>query len=84
MGHFSDVWVAAIACLVDFVKVEKSNALQDLERLLRIAATDPESLIRYKVIRLLTKNPPFRKAYVKIRDEKFYWDKCDYFQGLEF
>lgn len=62
VGHFSDVRVAAIVSLVDFVKIEKSNGLQDFERLLKMASTDPESIIRYKTLRVLTKNPPFRKT----------------------
>ena len=61
-GHFSDVRIAAISCLADFVKVEKSTALTDFERLLRIAARDPESLIRYKTLRIMIKNQPFRKT----------------------
>jgi transcription initiation factor TFIID subunit 2 len=62
VGHFSDVRIAAINSLVDYVKSEKGNGFQNFERLLKIAASDPESLIRYKTLRLLTKNPPFRKT----------------------
>jgi transcription initiation factor TFIID subunit 2 len=60
-GNFSDVRIAAIQCLIDFIKIEKSNGIREFEYLLKIVKNDNESLIRYKTLRLLAKNPPFKK-----------------------
>lgn len=61
-GQYSCVRVAAITCLVDFIKTEKSGGLEDLKRLFKIASVDPEAKIRYKTIRLLMKTPPFKRG----------------------
>ena len=53
--------IAAIQCLIDFIKIEKSNGIREFEYLLKIVKNDNESLIRYKTLRLLAKNPPFKK-----------------------
>lgn len=47
---------------MDYIRSEKSNALDDLQRLLSFASSDPEARIRYKVVRLLTKTPPFKRG----------------------
>ena len=63
IGSFSNFLrrIAAIQCLIDFIKIEKSNGIREFEYLLKIVKNDNESLIRYKTLRLLAKNPPFKK-----------------------
>merc|ERR1711990_1104436 len=60
-GNFSDVRIAAIQLLIDFIKHEKSAGMKELEYLINIVKNDNESIIRYKTLRLLCKNPPFKK-----------------------
>ena len=60
-GNYSLVRIAAIQCLIDFVKVEKGAAVAEFEWLLEVVRSDNESLIRYKTLRLLAKNQPFKK-----------------------
>ena len=63
LGDFFELFtrIAAIQCLIDFIKIEKSNGIREFEYLLKIVKNDNESLIRYKTLRLLAKNPPFKK-----------------------
>ena len=60
IGQFVDVRLAALECLVDFVRVEGSWS--DLDHLLNLIETDPVPYIRHKLIRLLVDNPPFERA----------------------
>ncbi|XP_062509199.1 transcription initiation factor TFIID subunit 2-like isoform X2 [Corticium candelabrum] len=59
VGLFEDVRCAALECLVDFVRVEKSA--KELLSLLEICKNDPVPYIRYYVLKLLAAYPPFRR-----------------------
>ncbi|CAH0555152.1 unnamed protein product [Brassicogethes aeneus] len=60
-GHFIDVRLAALECLVDFVKADGKK--EDLEDLLDIVENDPDPGVRHKLCRLLIMNPPFKRAH---------------------
>ncbi|XP_055376719.1 transcription initiation factor TFIID subunit 2 [Condylostylus longicornis] len=58
-GQYIDVRVAAMECLVDFVKVD--GRWEDLDHLLSLLETDPDPAARHALARLLIENPPFSK-----------------------
>ncbi|KAJ8933265.1 hypothetical protein NQ318_004810 [Aromia moschata] len=60
-GHFIDVRLAALECLVDFVKAD--GKWEDLQHVLDILENDPDPGLRHKLAALLIKNPPFKKAH---------------------
>lgn len=60
-GQFVDVRIAAMECLVDFVKVD--GDWDDFEHLLDIMETDPDNKARHALARLLIDNPPFSKKH---------------------
>eukprot|EP00092_Neocalanus_flemingeri_P004145 GFUD01004459.1.p1 GENE.GFUD01004459.1~~GFUD01004459.1.p1 ORF type:complete len:1158 (-),score=326.72 GFUD01004459.1:100-3573(-) len=59
-GQFEDTRVAALECLVDYVKLE--GKYDDLCFLLDLIEKDPVPFIRHKAVRLLIKTPPFEKG----------------------
>ncbi|KAL5016218.1 hypothetical protein ScPMuIL_005807 [Solemya velum] len=59
-GVFRDVRLAALEALVDFTKTDVSN--DTLFWLLDMVATDPDPYVRHSIIRMLVRNPPFRKT----------------------
>lgn len=59
-GQYIDVRIAAMECLVDFVKVDGRWA--DLEHLLDLLETDPDPMARYSLAELLINNPPFERS----------------------
>merc|ERR1712098_864323 len=59
-GQFEDTRVAALECLVDYVKLE--GKYDDLCFLLDLIEKDPVPSIRHKAVRLLIKTPPFEKG----------------------
>lgn len=59
-GQYIDVRLAAMECLVDFVKVD--GEWEDLEHLLDLLETDPDASTRHKLARLLIDNPPFSRS----------------------
>lgn len=59
-GQFEDTRVAALECLVDYVKLE--GKYDDLCFLLELIEKDPVPSIRHKAVRLLIKTPPFEKG----------------------
>jgi len=59
-GQFEDTRVAALECLVDYVKLE--GKYDDLGFLLDLIERDPVPSIRHKCVRLLIKTPPFEKG----------------------
>jgi len=59
-GQFEDTRVAALECLVDYVKLE--GKYDDLCFLLDLVEKDPVPSIRHKAVRLLIKTPPFEKG----------------------
>lgn len=60
-GQFVDVRLAALECLVDFVRVDGRG--NDLDHLLNIIETDPDHGLQHKLARMLTLNPPFERAH---------------------
>jgi len=56
-GQYIDVRLAAMECLVDFVKVDGTT--EDLEHLLQMLENDPDPEIRHQLSRLIVENPPF-------------------------
>jgi transcription initiation factor TFIID subunit 2 len=60
-GQYIDLRVAAMECLVDFVKVD--GKWEDLEHLLNILESDPDPMARHSLARLLIENPPFERAH---------------------
>ncbi|XP_001664244.2 transcription initiation factor TFIID subunit 2 [Aedes aegypti] len=59
-GQYIDVRVAAMECLVDFVKID--GRWEDLEHLIDMLETDPDPMARHKLGRLLIENLPFDKG----------------------
>lgn len=57
---FLDVRLAALECLVDFVRVDGRN--DDLEQLLDIIENDPDPKVRHQLARMLVEVPPFDRA----------------------
>lgn len=60
-GQYIDVRVAALECLVDFVK--NDGRWDDLEPLLDLLEADPDPMLKHKLLRLLIDNPPFERAH---------------------
>ena len=60
-GQYIDLRVAAMECLVDFVKVD--GRWEDLEHLLDILECDPDPKARHALARLLITNPPFERNH---------------------
>ncbi|ENN80134.1 hypothetical protein YQE_03442, partial [Dendroctonus ponderosae] len=58
---FSDVRLAALECLVEFVKAD--GKMDDLRHVLDIVETDPDPGLRHKLALILVKNPPFKRAH---------------------
>lgn len=59
-GQYIDVRLAAMECLVDFVKVD--GRWEDLEHLLDLLENDPDPRARHSLARLLIENPPFERG----------------------
>lgn len=59
-GHFIDVRIAALECLVDFVKAD--GKWTDVQDILDILENDPDTGLRHKLAQLLIKNPPCRRG----------------------
>lgn len=57
----SDVRVAALECLVDFVRAD--GRWNDLQDILDILESDPDPGLRHKLAELIIRNPPFRRAH---------------------
>lgn len=58
-GHFEDVRLAAIDCLVDLTKTESLE--RGLNYLMGLIENDPVPFIRHYTLCALTKNPPFSR-----------------------
>lgn len=59
-GQYLDVRIAAMECLVDFVRVD--GEWEDLEHLLGLLESDPDKMARHRLARLMIDNPPFSPA----------------------
>uniref|UniRef100_A0A8D8N598 Transcription initiation factor TFIID subunit 2 n=5 Tax=Culex pipiens TaxID=7175 RepID=A0A8D8N598_CULPI len=59
-GQYIDVRVAAMECLVDYVKID--GRWEDLENLIDLLETDPDPMARHRLGRLLIENLPFDKG----------------------
>lgn len=55
-----DVRLAALECLVDFVRVDGKP--EDLSSLLTAVESDPDPGVRHGLARLLVNMPPFERA----------------------
>lgn len=60
-GHFIDVRLAALECLVDFVKAD--GKWKDLIYVLDILENDPDPGLKHSLAKLLINAPPFKKAH---------------------
>ncbi|KAG5887800.1 hypothetical protein JTB14_019391 [Gonioctena quinquepunctata] len=60
-GQFIDVRLAALECLIDFVRAD--GKWEDLQNVLDILENDPDSGLKHKLAILLIKNPPFKRAH---------------------
>ncbi|CAH2011710.1 unnamed protein product [Acanthoscelides obtectus] len=60
-GHFIDVRIAALECLVDFVRSD--GKWEDLSHVLDILENDPDPGLRHNLAGLLIRNPPFKRAH---------------------
>lgn len=58
-GIFLDLRIAAMECLVDFVKVD--GRWDDLDHLISLLETDPDPAARHALAQLLIDNPPFTR-----------------------
>ncbi|PVD22834.1 hypothetical protein C0Q70_16090 [Pomacea canaliculata] len=58
-GVFRDVRLAALDCLVDVIRTESSE--EQLDFVLHIVENDPDHYVRYRLLRMLIANPPFKK-----------------------
>ena len=55
-----DVRLAALECLVDFVRAD--GKWSDLEQLITMVETDPDPRVRHLLLRMLIERPPFKRA----------------------
>ncbi|BFF97516.1 transcription initiation factor TFIID subunit 2 [Drosophila madeirensis] len=62
-GVFLDLRIAAMECLVDFVKVDGRS--EDLDHLINLLETDPDPAARHALAQLLIDNPPFTREIKK-------------------
>ncbi|KAF7285639.1 hypothetical protein GWI33_010292 [Rhynchophorus ferrugineus] len=60
-GHFIDVRLAALECLVDFVKADGKS--EDLSYVLDLLENDPDPGLRHKLCQIIVKNPPFKRGF---------------------
>ncbi|XP_004530837.1 transcription initiation factor TFIID subunit 2 isoform X1 [Ceratitis capitata] len=58
-GQYIDLRIAAMECLVDFVKVD--GRWEDLDHLITLLETDPDPAARHALAQLLIDNPPFTR-----------------------
>ena len=58
-GQYLDVRVAAMECLVDYLKVD--GKWEDMELLMQQLESDPDSEAKHQLARLLVENPPFER-----------------------
>ncbi|XP_073840548.1 TATA-box binding protein associated factor 2 isoform X2 [Musca autumnalis] len=58
-GQYLDLRIAAMECLVDFVKVD--GRWEDLDHLITLLETDPDPAARHALAGLLIDNPPFTR-----------------------
>lgn len=59
-GQYIDVRIAALECLVDYVK--NDGRWEDLQHLLDLLESDPDPAIRHELAQLLIDNPPFERG----------------------
>lgn len=59
-GQYIDLRLAALECLVDFIKVD--GKWDDMEFLVKLLENDPDPEIRHQLSRLIVENPPFERG----------------------
>lgn len=67
-GQYIDVRVAAMECLVDFVKVD--GRWEDLVHLMDLLENEIDPRARHSLVRLLIDNPPFERARLHKLDKE--------------
>lgn len=72
-GHYIDVRLAALECLVDFVRAD--GKFDDLSYVLDLLENDPDSGLRHKLCQILLKSPPFKRAYKSRLDSPLLVEK---------
>lgn len=59
-GQYIDLRLAALECLVDFIKVD--GKWDDMEFVVKLLENDPDPEVRHQLSRLLVENPPFERG----------------------
>lgn len=59
-GQFIDLRLAALECLVDYIKVD--GKWDDMEFIVNLLENDPDSEVRHQLLRMLAENPPFERG----------------------
>ncbi|CAG9761208.1 unnamed protein product [Ceutorhynchus assimilis] len=65
-GHFIDVRLAALECLMEIIK--ENGTSEDLSYVLDILENDPDPGLRHKLAQILIKKPPFKRAHGSMLD----------------
>ncbi|CAG9763929.1 unnamed protein product [Ceutorhynchus assimilis] len=60
-GQYIDVRLAALECLVEFIKADGKQ--EDQKQILDLIENDPDPGLKHKLTQLLIKNPPFKRAH---------------------
>lgn len=85
-GQYIDVRVAAMECLVDFVKVD--GRWEDLVHLMDLLENEIDPKARHSLVRLLIDNPPFERARLhKLDKEELVeriWGSMKYVQHIRY
>lgn len=58
-GQYLDVRLAAVECLVDYLKVD--GRWEDMNHLMQLIENDPDPEARHQLARLMIENPPFER-----------------------
>ncbi|CAM1318749.1 TAF2 (predicted), partial [Pycnogonum litorale] len=72
-GHYIDVREAALECLVDFLRVDGKT--DDMRFLFDLIENDPYPYIKYYILKLLIKMPPFARKETSHLDTEELVDK---------
>lgn len=59
-GHYIELRLAALECIVDFIKVDGKQ--DDMNFLMQIVENDNDPEVRHQLLRMLAENPPFEKG----------------------
>jgi transcription initiation factor TFIID subunit 2 len=59
-GHYIDLRLAALECLVDFIKAD--GKWDDMEFIVKLLENDHDPEVRHQLSRLIVENPPFERG----------------------